>query len=230
MRYGAKKALDGIEPRRAQRTRSSGSSARQFGQDHAAQVHQPHDRRRTRRQRQGPGARRRRRTSFKCRTSTSCGAGSAWWRRCRSACRCRSTTTWRSRPRMAGLRDRAELDALVERCLRQAALWDEVKDRLGPGTKLSGGQQQRLTIARALSHDRRSCASTSSRSRSIRSRRCGSRTCSRSSKQRMTIILVTNLVQQARRLADQVAFLNDGAAGRGRADRRHLLRAPGATG
>ena len=56
-------------------------------------------------------------------------------------------------PRMAGLRDRAELDALVETCLRQAALWDEVKDRMGTlGTKLSGGQQQRLTIARALSH------------------------------------------------------------------------------
>ena len=54
-------------------------------------------------------------------------------------------------PRMAGLRDRAELDALVEQCLRQAALWDEVKDRLHLlGTKLSGGQQQRLTIARAL--------------------------------------------------------------------------------
>ena len=48
----------------------------------------------------------------------------------------------------------AELDDLVERCLRQAALWDEVKDRLDRlGTKLSGGQQQRLTIARALSHE-----------------------------------------------------------------------------
>ena len=57
-------------------------------------------------------------------------------------------------PRMAGIRDRRELDELVERCLRQAALWDEVKDRLDSlGTKLSGGQQQRLTIARALSHD-----------------------------------------------------------------------------
>ena len=56
-------------------------------------------------------------------------------------------------PRMAGLTDRAELDELVETCLRQAALWDEVKDRMGTlGTKLSGGQQQRLTIARALSH------------------------------------------------------------------------------
>ena len=51
------------------------------------------------------------------------------------------------------MRDKAALDALVERCLRQAALWDEVKDRLDSlGTKLSGGQQQRLTIARALSH------------------------------------------------------------------------------
>ena len=49
---------------------------------------------------------------------------------------------------------KAELDELVERCLRQAALWDEVKDRLDTlGTRLSGGQQQRLTIARALSHD-----------------------------------------------------------------------------
>ena len=55
-------------------------------------------------------------------------------------------------PRMAGMRQRGELDALVEKCLRQSALWDEVKDRLNMlGTKLSGGQQQRLTLARALS-------------------------------------------------------------------------------
>jgi phosphate transport system ATP-binding protein len=57
-------------------------------------------------------------------------------------------------PRMAGIRDRHQLEKRVESCLRQAALWDEVKDRLDTlGTKLSGGQQQRLTIARALSHD-----------------------------------------------------------------------------
>ena len=56
-------------------------------------------------------------------------------------------------PRRAGIRDRGALDELVERCLRQAMLWDEVKDRLNTlGTKLSGGQQQRLTLARALSH------------------------------------------------------------------------------
>ncbi|MBE0617659.1 MAG: ATP-binding cassette domain-containing protein, partial [Proteobacteria bacterium] len=56
-------------------------------------------------------------------------------------------------PRCAGMTDKADLDEIVERCLTQAALWDEVKDRLTTlGTKLSGGQQQRLTIARALSH------------------------------------------------------------------------------
>jgi ABC-type phosphate transport system ATPase subunit len=55
-------------------------------------------------------------------------------------------------PRRAGLHRRQELDPLVEKCLRQAMLWDEVKDRLDMlGTKLSGGQQQRLTLARALS-------------------------------------------------------------------------------
>ncbi|MFA5538027.1 MAG: phosphate ABC transporter ATP-binding protein PstB [Gemmobacter sp.] len=55
-------------------------------------------------------------------------------------------------PRIHGLaRDRAELDAIVEKSLRRAALWDEVKDRLtAPGTGLSGGQQQRLCIARAV--------------------------------------------------------------------------------
>ncbi|MEM6578585.1 MAG: phosphate ABC transporter ATP-binding protein PstB [Pseudomonadota bacterium] len=55
-------------------------------------------------------------------------------------------------PRIHGLaRNKAELDAIVERALRRAALWEEVKDRLdAPGTGLSGGQQQRLCIARAV--------------------------------------------------------------------------------
>ena len=75
-------------------------------------------------------------------------------------------------PRVAGLHDRTELDPLVEQCLRQAALWDEVKDRLHVlATTLSGGQQQRLTIARALSHRPRSSVSTSFRSQWIPSRR-----------------------------------------------------------
>jgi phosphate transport system ATP-binding protein len=112
-------------------------------------------------------------------------------------------------PRMAGLHDRAELDALVERCLRQAALWDEVKDRLGVvATTLSGGQQQRLTIARALSLrpeilclDEFSIAVDPVTTMKIEDVLL-------ELKSQMTILLVTNLIQQARRLADHVAFLN----------------------
>ncbi len=112
-------------------------------------------------------------------------------------------------PRMAGLHDRDELDELVERCLRQAALYDEVKDRMNQlGTKLSGGQQQRLTIARALSHrpeilclDEFSIAVDPVTTMKIEDVLL-------ELKNEMTIILVTNLVQQARRLSDKVAFLN----------------------
>lgn len=114
-------------------------------------------------------------------------------------------------PRMAGMRNKAELDALVERCLRQAALWEEVKDRLQSlGTKLSGGQQQRLTIARALSHhpeilclDEFSIAVDPVTTMRIEDVLKELRT-------QVTIILVTNLVQQARRLADRTAFLLNG--------------------
>ncbi len=111
-------------------------------------------------------------------------------------------------PRSAGFNRRRELDALVEQCLRQAALWDEVKDRLDSlGTKLSGGQQQRLTIARALSHqpeilclDEFSIAIdpvTTMRIEDVL----------KELRKNMTIILVTNLTQQARRLADRTMFL-----------------------
>jgi phosphate transport system ATP-binding protein len=54
-------------------------------------------------------------------------------------------------PRLSGISDRRRLDAIVERSLRSAALWDEVKDKLGnAGAALSGGQQQRLSIARTI--------------------------------------------------------------------------------
>ena len=114
-------------------------------------------------------------------------------------------------PRLAGQKNRAELDVIVERCLRRAALWDEVKDRLDSlGSMLSGGQQQRLTIARALSQepellmlDEFSIAVdpvTTMRIEDVL----------RELKQEVTIILVTNLVQQARRLADRTAFFLEG--------------------
>jgi phosphate transport system ATP-binding protein len=114
-------------------------------------------------------------------------------------------------PRSAGMRKKADLDQLVERCLRQAALWDEVKDRLGGlGTALSGGQQQRLTIARALSHqpevlclDEFSIAIdpvTTMRIEDVL----------KELRREITIVLVTNLTQQARRLADRTMFLLSG--------------------
>jgi phosphate transport system ATP-binding protein len=113
-------------------------------------------------------------------------------------------------PRRAGLHDRHALDALVEKCLRQAMLWDEVKDRLDLlGTRLSGGQQQRLTLARALSHrpeilclDEFSIAIDPVTTMKIEDILF-------ELKEQMTIVLVTNLVQQARRLADRTAFLSD---------------------
>ncbi len=114
-------------------------------------------------------------------------------------------------PRCSGLSRRADLDPIVERCLRQAALWDEVKDRLASlGTALSGGQQQRLTIARALSHqpeilclDEFSIAIdpvTTMRIEDVL----------KELRQEITIVLVTNLTQQARRLSDRTMFLWDG--------------------
>ena len=114
-------------------------------------------------------------------------------------------------PRTAGVRAKSELDEIVARCLQQAALWDEVKDRLNTlGTKLSGGQQQRLTIARALSHqpeilclDEFSIAVDPVTTMRIEDVLKTLRT-------EMTILLVTNLVQQAKRLANRTAFMLNG--------------------
>ena len=114
-------------------------------------------------------------------------------------------------PRLSGVRAKADLDIVVERSLTRAALWDEVKDRLDSlGSLLSGGQQQRLTIARALSQepellmlDEFSIAVdpvTTMRIEDVL----------KELKDEITIILVTNLVQQARRLADRTAFFLEG--------------------
>lgn len=114
-------------------------------------------------------------------------------------------------PRMAGCKDERELDAIMEDCLKKAALWDEVKDRLHTlATKLSGGQQQRLTIARALSHhpevlclDEFSIAIDPVTTMKIEA-------VLYELKKNMTIVMVTNVINQAKRLGDRTAMMLHG--------------------
>ncbi|CAI8030570.1 Phosphate import ATP-binding protein PstB 3, partial [Geodia barretti] len=111
-------------------------------------------------------------------------------------------------PRTAGMHKRSELNELVERCLQQAALWDEVKDRLNSlGTKLSGGQQQRLTIARALSLKPRvilmdePCSALDAK---------GTRAVEELMLElagHYTILIVTHNMAQARRISDECIFM-----------------------
>ncbi len=110
-------------------------------------------------------------------------------------------------PRMTGVRSRGQLDELVERSLRQADLWDEVRDRLdGSALDLSGGQQQRLCIARALANepdilllDEPASAldpiSTAKVEETLLQLR-----------ERYSIVIVTHNLQQAARIADVTAF------------------------
>ncbi|WP_146395951.1 phosphate ABC transporter ATP-binding protein PstB [Pseudobythopirellula maris] len=114
-------------------------------------------------------------------------------------------------PKVAGLKDRAKLKEIAERCLQQAALWDEVKDRLNDSAfALSGGQQQRLCIARALAtspdvllmDEPASALDPASTSRI--------EDLIFELKDRYTIVIVTHNMQQAARVSDQTAFFFQG--------------------
>ncbi len=110
-------------------------------------------------------------------------------------------------PRLHGLRRRAQLDEIVERSLRGAAIWDEVKDRLKKSALgLSGGQQQRLCIARALAvepdvllMDEPTSALDPISTSKIED------LCAELKKD-YTIIIVTHNMQQAARISDRTAF------------------------
>jgi phosphate transport system ATP-binding protein len=111
-------------------------------------------------------------------------------------------------PRIHGVRDRRALAAIVERELRSAGLWDEVKDRLhAPAARLSVGQQQRLCLARGLAvepeiilGDEPTSALDPQSSRIVEQRLVAL-------KADYTVIVVTHILRQARRIADYIAFL-----------------------
>ena len=114
-------------------------------------------------------------------------------------------------PRMFGMRSGGEMDDLVERTLRQAALWEEVKDRLKDSAlRLSGGQQQRLCIARSLAvepdvllMDEPASALDPTSTAKIEELILDLRA-------RYTIVVVTHNMQQAARISDRTAFLMQG--------------------
>ena len=111
-------------------------------------------------------------------------------------------------PRLYGLNDKKKLDEIVQRHLKEAGLWNEVKDRLhGPGSKLSIGQQQRLCLARGLAvepevilGDEPTSALDPISAEHIERRFL-------ELKNQYTIVLVTHILRQAKRLADYVIFL-----------------------
>ena len=110
-------------------------------------------------------------------------------------------------PTLAGIQDRIELDAILVRSLKQAALWEEVKDRLDdPATALSGGQQQRLCIARslALEPDILLLDEPTSGLDPISTNKVEASLFEL--KEKYTIVIVPHSVQQAARVADCAAF------------------------
>jgi phosphate transport system ATP-binding protein len=114
-------------------------------------------------------------------------------------------------PRVAGVRDRARLDYTAERCLRQAALWDEVKDRLNQSAlELSGGQQQRLCIARSLATDPEVLLMDEPASALDPKSTAKIEDLIDDLKKQYTIVIVTHNMQQAARVSDFTAFFYEG--------------------
>jgi phosphate transport system ATP-binding protein len=115
-------------------------------------------------------------------------------------------------PRVAGQTNRAKLAALVERCLKQAALWDEVKDRLQDSAmNLSGGQQQRLCIARALATDPEVLLMDEPASALDPGSTRRIEDLIFELKRDYTIVIVTHNMQQAARVSDKTAFFFQGS-------------------
>ena len=110
-------------------------------------------------------------------------------------------------PRTHGVRNRAKLDEIVERSLRGAAIWDEVKDRLKKSALgLSGGQQQRLCIARALAVGPEVLLMDEPTSALDPISTSKVEELAMELKEHYTIVIVTHNMQQAARISDRTAF------------------------
>lgn len=110
-------------------------------------------------------------------------------------------------PRTHGVRSRARLDGIVEKSLRDAAIWEEVKDRLKkPALGLSGGQQQRLCIARALAVEPEVLLMDEPTSALDPISTSKIEDLVLELKKNYTIIIVTHNMQQATRISDETAF------------------------
>jgi len=110
-------------------------------------------------------------------------------------------------PRTHGIRRKAELDEIVERSLRDAAIWDEVRDRLKRSALgISGGQQQRLCIARALAVEPEILLMDESTSALDPISTSKIEDLISELKSRYTVVMVTHNMQQAARVSDQTAF------------------------
>ena len=110
-------------------------------------------------------------------------------------------------PRTHGIRNKAQLDDIVEKALRGAAIWDEVKDRLKKNALgMSGGQQQRLCIARALAVEPEVLLMDEPTSALDPISTSRIEDLAMELKEKYTIVIVTHNMQQAVRISDQTAF------------------------